>query len=361
MRYAICADTPYQMLNAVNLACNTIGASDSKDLFFGNVSEEMSRIFLKIKKYHIFDNVYEFNRISKNDTINYYLGCLTQGLKPEKFIRDSLKSKNLLPENGYDFITVTSATPMEIALTRLFPSARVVALDDGLGSYTGNIIQDNNRHKMLWRIFGRCKDKIVPECLYVNNMSFCESTLAPCLKELRPLSSCEKIYKDMIFDIFDFRYNKMYQERPLIYLSQPMDELGKGLLSKNREVESVLAKYEKRGIYRRHPRDLNETELHYWVDETPCVWELLCNSEINNDNILVSFCSTAQITPKILYGKEPWIIFTYRLFDFENTKIGKNRFKPIINQIKKSYERKEKILEPATLEELQDILDCLLC
>ena len=52
MRYAICADTPYQMLNAVNLACNTIGASDSKDLFFGNVSEEMSRIFLKIKKYH---------------------------------------------------------------------------------------------------------------------------------------------------------------------------------------------------------------------------------------------------------------------------------------------------------------------
>lgn len=359
MNIAICVATPFQAMNAINLACNTFEQSDKKVLLYRNFSDTSNDIFVRIKKYNIFNEIYEYNLIPKDNKLIYLFSDFVQAVFPKRFVQWITKDYINLKKETFNCITFTSGTELEVALTRIFPKAKILAYDDGLGSYTGDIIHDHKLH-WIWRILGRRTDKIWPDCLYVNNVEFCDSTLTKNKKKLLSLEECSNQYKNMIFDIFNVCPSVLYNNRPIVYLSQPLDEVKEYIKEYEDELENVLVKFNKYGIYRKHPRDNHNTKLNYEVDNSKCIWELICANQITDDNILVSVCSTTQIMPKILYNKEPWIIFTYKLCGIEGGYIFKTRFNPVIQKIKEEYYAKSKILEPESFKELEEMINTII-
>lgn len=352
MKIAICAATPFQSLNAVNLAMHSLNNNDIKVLFYRNYSSTTDKILKGILKYSIFDEIYEYDLVKKDNKILYLFNDLIQAINPRLFLKWITKKHIDVSNKKFDVITVTSGTEFEVALTRVFPHAKTIAYDDGIGSYVGDIIHDNEL-KWIWKVLGRRTDYINPDILFVNNVEVCESTLSKKIKQLTSLNSMNKKDKKILKNIFCMDNIDIYLSRRLIYLSQPIDELGQNLEKIKREIESSLLVFKNEGIYRKHPRDSQEAKVEFVADQSDCLWELICGEVINDNNILVSLCSSSQIMPKILYDKEPWIIFTYRLFDLENTDIYVNRFKPIIEIIKRKYREPNKIVEPKSVKELK--------
>lgn len=355
MKIAICSATPYQSLNALNLACNILDKEDEKDLFYRNFSEETDQILKKIKEYHIFDNIYEFNLVNKKNKIKYYINDFIQAVFPKRFVDGLVKGNIDITDKAYDYITITSGTEFEVALTRIFTQADTIAYDDGLGSYIGDIVHDHKLN-IIWRLLGRRTDKIQPIELYVNNAGFCQSTLSDVIKEFPSLNTCGKEYRQMISEIFYKSGKSTYQSKSIVYLTQPYDEIDKGLSESVRKAVDKLKQFEKCGIVRKHPRDNMNIDIGFQQDCTNSIWELVCDKEITNKHILISLCSTAQIMPKILYGKEPWIVFLYEMFSYKNNPNVKRTFAQITDRIKAAYVDKNKICIPKSEDELCRII-----
>lgn len=355
MIIAICVATPFQSLNAINLAMHSLDDSIEKILFYRNYSAITEKILQGISQYTIFDEIYEYDLVKKDNKSLYLLNDLIQAINPGLFLKWITKKHIDVKKKKIDMITVTSGTEFEVALTRIFPDAKTIAYDDGLGSYVGDIVHDH-KLKWIWRVLGRRTDAINPISLYVNNVEFCESTLSPKKIALESLNMMNKADKKLLYNIFGMSDINLYSIKRLVYLSQPVDELGKDLEKIENNIEVSLSVFEKDGIYRKHPRDTHEMKVKFAEDKTGCLWELICGEKIDDNNILLSVCSSAQIMPKILYDKEPWIIFTYRLYGLENSSVYINRFKPIIQIIKQKYRNAEKIVEPSSVIELIEII-----
>ncbi len=359
MRIAIIAATPFQIFNAINLSYNIIGNQERKDLFYRNFTPYTNEIFIRLQKTQLFSHIYEFNLVSKSNSIKYYINDFVQATQPSKFIQELLKEDIDLSEKKYDYITITSGTEFETAMTRIFPDAKTIAYDDGLGSYIGDIVHDQKLN-FIWRILGRRTNRIKPECLYVNNTRFCESRLAKSIKSLCPINEWTKEYKNMLSFIFGMPDENVYQNRKIIYLGQPLNEIESGLDETNTFIEKVLSSYNNQILYRKHPRQSQENINSFYMDTTECIWELICENYITDNHILISLCSSTQIMPKVLFNKEPWLIFTYKIFNYKNKTIYENRFLPIIEKIKKEYKLKYKVLEPESLEQLENALNIII-
>ena len=61
MIIAICAATPFQSLNAVNLAMHSLDSDVRKILFYRNYSSTTDKILQRILQYSLFDEVYEYD------------------------------------------------------------------------------------------------------------------------------------------------------------------------------------------------------------------------------------------------------------------------------------------------------------
>lgn len=356
MIIAICAATPFQSLNAVNLAMHSLDSDVRKILFYRNYSSTTDKILQRILQYSLFDEVYEYDLVKKDNKLLYLLNDIVQAINPRLFLKWITKKHIDVKKQKIDMITVTSGTEFEVALTRIFQDAKTIAYDDGLGSYVGDIVHDH-KLRWIWRVLGRRTDRIKPISLYVNNVEFCESTLSKQKIGLAPLKTMDEEDKQLLNEIFGMGNIDLYADRHLIYLSQPIKEVGNELEKIEKKLEESLEKFENQGIYRKHPRDTHETSLKFTEDQSGCLWEFICGEKINDNSILLSLCSSAQIMPKILYDNEPWIIFTYKVYGLEKSNVYKNRFKPVVDMIKHKYRNKKKIIEPESVEELARVIN----
>lgn len=97
-----------------------------------------------------------------------------------------------------------------------------------------------------------------------------------------------------------------YRPRDVIYLEQPVDAAETELIQRQRATLALLSEiYGDRLIVRRHPGMKNEKKGDYRYDTDYDMWELVAAKQISRENILIGEYSTAQITPKLLFGKEP--------------------------------------------------------
>lgn len=81
-------------------------------------------------------------------------------------------------------------------------------------------------------------------------------------------------------------------------------------------------------------------------------FELFMNSSITNESILISIFSTACFNPKWIYGLEPYIILTYKIVKFDSVDYFDTQYYEVIERLRNSYSREEKIFIPETIEEM---------
>lgn len=349
MKYAICAATPFQLLNALNLVVNHLKEDDEKDLFFRNFSDEMAEYLEKLRGYNLFDHIYEYDLNVKRDLLNDFV----QARFPSLYLKGLIKPEFVIHECDYNCITVTSGTELECALSRIYCDAKTIAYDDGLGSYIGDMIHDKKMH-LLWRICGRNNDHIRPDALYINNIEFCQSTISNNHIALKRFAESSEKYRKMVLDIFGIKISELYRTHRICYLTQPKERYFSDSVT-SKEIERILLEFSDDCFVRVHPRDTekNRIEEIFQVDDSKGVWELICQTAITNKHILIGGVSTAQLIPKLLYNMEPWLIFTYKLYSVDK-KYSKDyqTYEALVKRIQMAYKDKYKIFIPESLEEL---------
>lgn len=358
-RFAFYADTPYQLLNCINYVLHDVeGSRGEGDLYLLYDNEEYPNAVQRLKESNLFRNIYIVSKQKETNWMVRYIRRAWELLFPAVLMKNCCRS-GMAQKDDYDVIVFSTICPLTIAMVDLNKKAKVWMYDDGLGCYVGNWLNHFESYKthLLYKLFGKGAESVVPERLYVNNLEFCRTTMDVQLIQL-PILKDEECSLELLQDVFynDSRcadLNKKY-----IFLSQPFDEtMPPSSLRKLDLIFDYLQEhYGKDTIVRKHPREKKQDYRGLNIASSRPMWELFCVSSLREDQALIGFFSTAQLTPKILFAKEPSLIFLYRLVPM---KISEEREKEIDNFVqcaRQSYRNKEKIHVPRTMQEFVESL-----
>lgn len=342
-------DTPFQVMNCLNYVYHNQHISEN-DLCVVNQFANAKEILAKIKSCDLFDKVYLLtpdNRGKNESSLCWYIWRMYSYLCPEKEIEKCMNSceGKLI---GYDCVWSSVVTCLVAAILQENKKAEFRLFDDGIGSYYGNIIENaiGWKHRLFSLIFRKGSNRVSPSLLYVNNPNYCNSTSA---KKIEKLPEWDKDYLNFANSIFGYDNTDITQK--IVLLTQPNDS---GESTKKFDAVKYLQQFSDHVIVRPHPRDRNLTRYKgFVIDESKCLWEMrIANIDIEN-KVLISDFSTAQITPKMLFDKEPILIFTEYLNQGEKGTINPESIEMIEN-IKKNYRDKKRIIIPKTYGAFED-------
>lgn len=141
-----------------------------------------------------------------------------------------------------------------------------------------------------------------------------------------------------------------------IYLTLPAGLKGSTLANEQRILRVMDKALGDRLKIRVHPRrlksDFDEFGTAIIGDE---FWELLiAKGEITEESTLIAVASTAQMTPKMIFGVEPRLILLHELFPvFEGTFTGCSQ---IERDIKAMYSKPEKVMVPKEITDIETLI-----
>ena len=344
----VCA-TPYQIMSAIAIV------QDKKldaDLYIFGTFIGYEKLAERIKRTEIFKYVI---------TVDYepfrhrsYKKNLLQILKKKSFY-----DKYVPVDRIYSYFYSTSRAHFKLLLfykiKKRNPNVLCVYYEDGLGTYGTNI---SILQKSSWRdrieFFMGCKSfspektrlmASIPSLIDIPAYFSDKVDTMPCLLT-------DEGNKSRLKDIF--------VEDEMICINEPIiifDVLRRG------NIESQLLDdcYQKlldvfhfnNIVCKQHPRSTFEThvKIKQFVDKSIPMEVLYLGMDDIERRILVGNMSTALFSPKLLFGKEPYVVSLHELLIPQD-----NNIKIIFNKMLCLYKNKNKIFAPKTLDEFSNIL-----
>lgn len=344
-------ETPYQVYNAIKYVLYYKDMFRF-DLIINHQFSNSRSISAKIKSYNIFENVYNIDdnddtiKVSKYHFINRLYNIYHTRKRLEYIFRNTSFDFNY----RYDAIFMSLFLTIPITICFNNKPNHIYFYDDGIGSYFGDIKLQRFFRYIVYYLFGKNIFSIYPEALYVNNKKCCFSRISNNIVELPKIADSEVFYS-----IFSYnQMSKQYNDKMIVYFMHPDFEYNNIL------IEYLSAKYKDISIIRQHPRD--KRVLHSYddidVDSENQMWELVCKDVVDENTILISNLSTAQFTPKLLYNKEPYLIFAYNLLKYPKSKTKHNN--KFVTRFANFYNAKNKIFVPNSIEVLDNILTSII-
>lgn len=344
--FAFICDTPIQVVNAMNFVSNNIkNSKNNSDIYIYHQFKNSREISDNLKKTDYFKNVYDAEIISTQK--HWYTPILTlkRLVFPNGYIKKNIKPYNKKNEYSYKYLVICAYNSFAITLKSKFSKSKVLTLEEGLASYFGNNMKDENSKLM------NLADKLLfdgllsvnSEALYVNNLNLCKSTISENKYELPKIDNADFIGNlKMVFNYVD---NDIYKKNNIILLTQPFEDNDKESNSFYSNVKSVLLEsgYADKCLVRIHPRQSVNLFEDFKIDTIQNLWELETLLQINDNSVLIASLSTAQTMPYMLTGKQPNLIFLYKMdpiFADENVKKNSDEF---VSDFKKLYTNPEKI------------------
>lgn len=101
-----------------------------------------------------------------------------------------------------------------------------------------------------------------------------------------------------------------------------------------------------------------EYEKEVFVDRDNFLFEVLYTKLNVNDKVFVAKSSTSLLYPMQLFGQEPYLIFTYKLFDYYHQYEDEITEK-YVNDLRAMYTSPEKIFVPNTMMELENQINII--
>lgn len=364
----IIADTPYQVLNALCLGA-MVNEKSFVDLYIDKKFSGYDGIILRLKKCGVFKNVYSFSDDRYLEKLNNtYKNSIIKNVKNAQMLKNSVgilltcleDNKQVTSIPNYDKIFCPSSTSFNLAMIFHNPKSEVNLYDEGTASYgLINILADpfykSKCRELFYKFMGVNVNSINVSKLYSNNPAMCKNTTAKEVVQLPNLLFQSNNFESIVKYVFQYTEDNAYCNASMVLLTQPMEKLAADSRIINESIYESLLCYRDCLIVRKHPMDETNTPSVFTADKVNNMWELLCKDVIDDHYVLIGPCSTAQFTPKALYNKEPWIIFTHRLYTIDYSYFKEN-FTNISELLKESYSNKNKILEPSSINEL---IECL--
>lgn len=183
--------------------------------------------------------------------------------------------------------------------------------------------------------------------IYLYRPDLCTKALNANYEVLPRLNEqCYKQIKCIIQQYTDSNYLK----NDFIFFTQPI--VSQRYSQKQHELIDCLSKTNY--AIKIHPLD-NFADFCECNTNSTGVWEI-DSHDVCENQILISAFSSALFTPKLLYGKEPYLIFTYKLF---GKGLLSEKYISYIDRFSKSYTNKTKIFAPKDLLEFSEIIEKL--
>lgn len=359
-KFLFVCDTPFHVLNAINFVANDLEDCKRKsDLYIFHQFRNSDEISRKVKEIKLFNAVYDFRKYKEHPRwISKIITLLRIWFSKTTLKNNSIGNRGF-EKVKYDYMVISCITAFTNNLRWLNPKATVIYNDDGLGSYTDEDFE-TSLSSYWFRVFNKLvfmgRLNYCGEKMYVNSPKLSRTSAAGQLLPLSDLTR-NKSTTDLIKYVFGYKPNDLYSINRFVYLTQPYDDFpGYEVIKENEEI--VLQKVasiipENEFVIRVHPRQNIKEIQNYQMDSINNIWELECLEQIGKESVLISTFSTAQVTPFIMFSKEPYLVFTYKLINKNWYGINVQGF---IDLLKKNYTCPEKIIVPDTLEELEEAI-----
>lgn len=360
MKVAFVADTPYQIMNCIIFASTECTLEKHElDIYIGLQFSNDRAIADRLEKTNLFSNVFLF----EPDKIhNRTIGTrIVEIAHPEQVLKQLLISENCYIKKGeYVYIYLSIFTKFSVALI-CESAAKVIFYDDGIGNYLGNTWQKGipYTHKVLYALLGKNPRKFTEEKRYVISKTLW-SMVGNSMRKIEEMPSINNdVSLKYLYYVFDYKSSKYYLDKKIVYLTQPVTQQ----TEKNKKVEiELIDEVRKKSVpflIRPHPRD-NAMYKKEEVDVHKALWELICLDQISESHVLIGMFSTAQFSPKVLYNKEVYLIFTYRLYQDIFSEDALAKIDDMVKKIRNTYKHSNKIFVPQTMREYKFILSSLL-
>ena len=357
-----CTST-YQLLPIISLA---IQRKEEADIYIDPDFEKAYEYADKLRKLNIFCNVVVIDSKSiYNKLFTTNKGLLYKIQTAFSYLRVNEIARMVLIQNvHYNNMFVSSNAYFPRIVYFYFIknniSTQIKYFDDGIGSYLGN-------HAYTTIL----PERIIRRVLFGNastSFSYERFLFSPDLFHLLnknisvDIHKIPKVWEEepnrKIFNVIFLDNNKLQIEEQVIILDEPKYEI-----VSNRKIDSLIELYriitdiagKDNTIIKRHPRCKdNKIEFMKYFADTGMPFECICMNTDMANKILISYESTAVVTPKILFNQEPVIILLYKLI--KEKAVGgydltfEDKF---FSTIKKTYTNQDRFIIPNNIEELK--------
>ncbi|KAA9234330.1 MULTISPECIES: hypothetical protein [Aerococcus] len=344
---AFLIDTPLQLLNAVTFILSH-EKSGQIDLYIVNQFKNCKLYVNRLKNKKIFNNIFILEKEKKGMFKHIYtiLGLLAPKLYCKILLNLDIEAMD------YQEIYLGAPTKMFDFVIGSSKLSHVYGIEDGIGSYSGDIFHDylSNKYILARQICGRDYEI---ERLFLRIPDNYIGLYNGIIYSLKGSKSYNKLD---IYDVFAYKKSNLYESK-IIYLNQPIKDFAVDHINYEKQIVSKLYSYDKEKILvRLHPREENyDIYSTFQVDTENNMWEILCSDAIDGNTCIIGMFSTAQFVPKYFYNIEPIIVFTYRLYrDLDHSTLL--RYEKQASQLKKLYTNKNRVKIISSIKELDYII-----
>ena len=357
MRYLYYGNSAYQLLNILNLHRQRLNGFESipdyeADLIMQDSFDSVKDLCDLVDRTKLFKTVRCVGKRSNDNKIPL-LSSLADIAFPEQYLSRYFAITDC--RNLYDVIAVPKFMPLIAAIWQLNPKAELHLLEDGAGSYFAyfDLEMRSKSYRWFYKPFNHGKDFYSYTKIYINeaDLYFREDK-----GKVIQIPHFTKDYLEEVQELFkDYRID--YPERIDIYwLSQNLSSR-KGKESFDcKEALKYLEKDKGRVLYCPHPRN-PENDTVFLGSDPRQIWELqTLNTKDMDEKLIISVHSTACLTPKILFDKEPYVILLYKLV-IRHDWYYFGMMEKVIKAFTESYRDPAKVMIPETMEEYEAEID----
>ena len=349
MRKLAFAYTQYHLLNLINL-CQTKLVNDEVDLIAFNPEESgVVQLLDRVNRKNIFNRIIVVNNFFvRGNGIKKVRNII---IKMFTVIKNRRVINRFISGYEYDeFYTYGFNMESTIAYGMIsrMTSVKYIYYEEGIGSYIRGI-SFGYRFYHKW-FLGLLLTKIPksPDRLLLYSPSMLTYSVPDTVVVDRLPRICNVELINYLWD---------YEPRPgrlrrFILMEQPNND-------NNEQVElfHLFKMYD--AAVKMHPRSpfkglYSDMEI---IDDWNGTWEIICLNDNVQDSVIVSLCSTACFTPKLLFDFEPVVIFLENIL--EEKSVDEEIFRGIVNKLKECYRDKNKVIIPDSVEDLGFILEKL--
>lgn len=341
-------DTPLQIYNSVihKLSHNNF----LSDIIIVNKFNNADILAERLRKLKIFEKVFLVNIGEKGLVRNIWtvIGIFSPFLYTRLFLKLNIRKSN------YAAVYISFSTKIFDNIINASGADRIYGIEDGIGTYYGDVFRQYADYKYLFiRKFLRHDYSI--DKLFIKNMDYYEGTYKDRIEYLGVIDDRCNSVLNKLFPID--AYSNIYEKKKFIYLNEPMVDYAVSHID-NEEIifKSIHKSLGNNMLVRLHPR---ETKRFIYskalVDYGASMWEHMCRNYIDDNSVLISICSTAQFVPKFIYNREPFVVFTFKLYNDLDEKERRKNYQ-LYKMLKKAYKNSERVIAVSSIEKMNDML-----
>ncbi len=360
MKRIFVCDTAFQVFNCCNLAYHSDRSNCDTDICIVDQFQNANELCKKIEETKMFHKVYLIKRLKslRCKPINW-AWMLIKLILPSVTIRHSLGEQGKVEDFlGYQEVYACYFTEFIAAVMGKNRNASFYLVEDGTGTYTGDILRNpfGKKYEIISRVLKLGYTLAKPKAIYVNNPDVCKAKI---VAEIISLPACDIAFLQWARRVFIIS-SEGYYNKKLIWLTDVTDDNPKMMIVEDK-CANILVNYHDIVLVRRHPREKTKWKYDYLsLDLSKDMWEIKISQEDLDKKILFALFSTAQFSPKYIFGKEPYLIFTYKVFPNIIVDKTEEEMDNMVMDLKKAYSEKSKVYIPRNMVELTSCVDELL-